>query len=298
MGTLAQWAGADVTAYFFGEENSDAGAAAGSVADRLGLPLLYLGANRELHRHFADCIRYQPLADLEWAKYVTGRHRLPAYDSLWSGRLGDHLLAESETLLIGPDDDRLLAEVLFRRFAHESPDRSTREAIVDRIASQLAGFGGSTAQRRQAFSYYAHERSVQHCGLFHDFGRHPHFSPFEDIDVVEAALGIPPSWRARNNLYRLVMERHFPQVSEAAVPVDDRRNGHKPLEHWLRGNDGFSRAVLHIVSGLDGQAAISGDAAGLRSSLDAILAGRSSRREIHTFFRHLTVAAFVTAYLT
>jgi hypothetical protein len=290
-------AGAEVMAYFFGERQSDAGALARLVADRLRVPLQFPGGNREFHRFFEHSLEFRPMANLEWCKYVTGRQLLPSHDALVSGRLGDHLLSDSATLLMGPEQDRELAEALFRRSANEPCDPRTRDAVVSRIETVLARIGGSVAQRRQSFAYLASERSVQHCGLFHDFGSHPHFSPFEDLSVFELCLRIPVSWRIRNRFYHLFFQRYLGDVSEAQVRLDDGRNGHKPLERWLRGNHGFRWAALRLISDPEEDMRVHGRTIRYSQALEAIVAGHASRRDIHQFFRRLTVLAFRQTHL-
>ncbi|MGW8724781.1 hypothetical protein ACWGNF_01950 [Streptomyces sp. NPDC055808] len=291
-GAACAAAGTKMTGYFFGERDSGAARAAEEVARVLGVPLEFPGRNREMPRYFDESVRHQPLADLEWCKYLPGRDGLVAGSgALLSGRLGDHLFSDKgHQPEEGPQGDRGIAEDLFRELAKEPAGPSAAEAVVADITAELSELGGSGVQRRRGFNFQSMSTTVKQGGLFHTFGRTPHFSVFEDVDVFESALDLPNAWRVGNRFYDTLLERKRPALAPCRIAVP-ATNEHKPIEHWLRGNTEFARHAEQLFDrgedlGSDGRDGTAGQA------VDAILAGRATRNEIHQYFRRATIRAY------
>lgn len=290
-------AGIDVRPYFFGEQDSDAATVATDVAEALDLKVDFPGRNRDLASFFDRSLRDQPLADLEWCKYLTGRDALIAdADAVLSGHLGDHVFGiQSFRAATGPEDDRGVARELFQNYAMEKTDPDTVEAIVDEITSQVATIGGSVLQRKQGFHYHTKNMTVRQCGLFRTLEGLPHYSPFEDIDVLNAALALPNGWRLRNRFYERMFAVHLPDLAVGRIRAAGSDNEHKPIHQWLRGNVQFAEGVRVLVNpgedlGLYGQQRTFGEAA------DRIVAGEATKNDIHQYFRRLTVKAYQRYY--
>ncbi|MFB7629967.1 hypothetical protein ACFC0M_03320 [Streptomyces sp. NPDC056149] len=290
-GAACVTAGMELTGYFFGERHSSAGRAADQVARALGTPLGFPGRNRELPRYFAASLRHQPMADLEWCKYLPGRDALVAGSrALLSGRLGDHLFSDKgHQPEDGPQDDRGIAADLFRELAKEEAGAAA-EGIVADITQELAGLGGSGVQRRRGFNFQSMSMSVKQCGLFHTLGTIPHYSVFEDIDVFESALDLPNAWRVDNRFYDTLLERRQPPLARSRIAVPTT-NEHKPIEHWLCGNAEFAAQAGQLLDPAEDMA-LHGRRRTFGEALEAILAGRATRNEIHQYFRRATVKAY------
>ncbi|MFI0898195.1 hypothetical protein [Streptomyces sp. NPDC020983] len=293
---LCRRAGIDVIPYFFGEPQSDAARVAGAVAQRLGLELHFPGGNRSFPNLFGRSVDHQPMADLEWCKYLTGREgllrSLPPVAGLMSGHLGDHLLGGwGPRAPHGPDDDGRLAAELVSMCALEPAGGRAAERITAAVRLQLAEIGGSVLQRKQGFWFHCTNPSVRRCGLFHQFGTLPHFSLFEDVGVTEFALSLPPRWHLRNRFYSRLYERHAPDLAPARLPVENGSNDHKPVERWLTGNPLLREKVAELV---DPREPVDVRTSGptFAAAVEQITAGRASRNSIHRFFRHLTVRAY------
>ncbi|MEV0280818.1 hypothetical protein AB0I22_31125 [Streptomyces sp. NPDC050610] len=285
-------AGMELTGYFFGERRSTAGQAADHVARALGVPLDFPGRNRELPRYFADSLRHRPMADLEWCKYLPGRDALVSESrALLSGRLGDHLFSDKgHQPEDGPQDDRAIAADLFRELAKEGAGEAAAERIVADIAQELAGLGGSGVQRRRGFNFQSMSMSVKQGGLFHTLGKIPHYSVFEDIDVFAAALDLPNAWRVGNRFYDTLLERKQPRLARNRIDAPTT-NEHKPIERWLRGNAEFADQAGRLLDPAEDMA-LYGRRQTFGQAIDAMLAGRATRNEIHQYFRRATVKAY------
>jgi hypothetical protein len=268
-------AGIRVRPYFFGECESEAALVASAAAKTLGLSLSFAGRCREFPQYFSRSMIVNPMANLEWCKYLSGRDTLDSEaDAILSGHLGDRLLGDWGLRLNGgPDDNREIARQLFHGCALEKVDAETAERIIADVSRQLDSIGGPIVQRKQGFWFHNVNMFVKHCGLFQSIvGQLPHYSPFEDVDVVDAALELPASWRLRNRFYRQLFAKYIPELLPDRVPLDGGHNTHKPLERWLYRNSEFARQV------------------------GAIMAGHASRNDIHRFFRRLTVHAYRSRY--
>ena len=290
-------AGIDVRPYFFGEHASDAALVSVDVAGALDLKVDFPGRNRELARYFDRSSRDQPLADLEWCKYLTGRDVLIAdANAVLSGHLGDHIFGiQSFRAATGPEDDRGVARELFQNYAMEHAHPDTVEEITAEITSQIAAIGGSILQRKQGFHYHTKNMTVRQCGLFRTLEGIPHYSPFEDIDVLDAALTLPNSWRLRNRFYQRMFDVHLPELGVDRIRAAGSDNEHKPVHLWLRGNAEFSSAVHTLVDpgedfGLYGQDLTFGEAA------ERIVGGVATKNDVHRFFRRLTIKAYQRHY--
>ncbi|MGW7574929.1 hypothetical protein [Streptomyces sp. NPDC054765] len=285
-------AGLEVIGYFFGERRSAAGRAAGHVARTLDVPLDFAGRNRELPRYFDASLRHQPMADLEWCKYLPGRDSLVADSgALLSGRLGDHLFSEKgHQPEDGPQDDDGIATDVFRELAKEATDPATTERIIADITQELSDLGGSGVQRRRGFNFHSMSMSVKQCGLFHTLGKIPHYSVFEDLDVFESALDLPNAWRVGNRFYDTLLERHQPRLAPGRIGVPTT-NEHKPIERWLRDNAEFADHAGRLLDPAEDMA-LSGQRQTFGQALDAMLTGRATRNEIHQYFRRATVKVY------
>lgn len=285
-------AGMELTGYFFGERDSTAARAAEHVAHVWDVPLEFTGHHGELSRYFERALRHQPLADLEWCKYLPGRDTLVAGSgALLSGRLGDHLLSDKgHQPEDGPQDDGTIAADLLHELAKEPPEPTATERIVTDITEELAALGGSSVQRRRGFNFHSMSMSVKQCGLFHTLGKIPHHSVFEDIDVFECALDLPNAWRVGNRFYDTLLARRQPRLAPSRVAVPTT-NEHKPIERWLRGNTEFAAHAGHLVDPADDMA-LPDRRQTFGEAVDAIVAGRATRNEIHRFFRRATVKAY------
>ncbi|MFI2207376.1 hypothetical protein ACH47Z_43310 [Streptomyces sp. NPDC020192] len=297
---LCRQAGIRVFPYFFGERQSDAARVAGAVAQRLGLALHFPGSNRSFPDLFRQSVDHQPMADLEWCKYLTGREdllrALPPMAGLMSGHLGDHLLGNwSPRASRGPDDDGQLAAELVSMCALEPLGAQAAERIAAAVRLQLAEIGGSVLQRKQGFWFHCMNPSVRRCGLFHQFSTLPHFSLFEEAGVTDFALSLPPRWHLRNRFYSRLYERHAPDLHPARLPVENGSNDHKPVERWLTGNPLLREKVAELVD-LREPVDVCDPALTFAAAVAEITAGRASRTWIHRFFRHLTVRAYQHAF--
>ncbi|MGW1835151.1 hypothetical protein [Streptomyces sp. NPDC002067] len=295
-GAACAAAGMELTGYFFGERDSSAARAAGEVARILGVPLGFTGPARELPRYFEESAHRRPLADLEWCKYLPGRGPLVAgAGALLSGRLGDHLFSDKgHQPEDGPQGDREIAESLFAELAKEAAPEAAAEAVVADITEELSGLGGSGVQRRRGFNFSSMSMSVKQCGLFHTYGRVPHHSVFEDLDVFESALDLPNAWRVGNRFYDTLLERKQPLLAPARTAVPTT-NEHKPLERWLRGNTEFAAHAGRLFDPAE-ELGPCGARRTAGESVDAIVAGRATRDEIHQYFRRATVRAYERIY--
>ncbi|MEV0261228.1 hypothetical protein AB0I49_07775 [Streptomyces sp. NPDC050617] len=289
-------AGMELTGYFFGERHSAAGRAADRVAQALGVPLDFAGHHRELPRYFAESLRRRPMSDLEWCKYLPGRDALVAKSRvLLSGRLGDHLFSDKgHQREDGPHGDRAIAAELFRELAKEEAGEAAAERITADIAEELAGLGGSGVQRRRGFNFQSMSMSVKQGGLFHAFGKIPHYSVFEDIDVFESALDLPNAWRVGNRFYDTLLERERPRLARSSIDAPTT-NEHKPIERWLRGNAEFAEQAGRLLDPAEDMA-VPGRERTFGQALDAMLAGRATRNDIHQYFRRATVKAYERTY--
>jgi asparagine synthetase B (glutamine-hydrolysing) len=290
-------AGIDVRPYFFGEQNSDAATIVNQIAQALDLKVEFPGHNRGLARYFDRSLRHQPLADLEWCKYLTGRDELVAdADAMLSGHLGDHVFGiRSFRAATGPEDDRGVARELLQNYLLEKTDPDTAERIVDEITAQVAEIGGSVIQRKQGFHFHTMNMTAKQCGLFQTLERLPHYSPFEDIDVLEAALTLPDAWRLRNRFYQRMFTQCLPELGVDRISAAGSGNEHKPIHEWLRGNADFAEGVAALVDpgedlGLYRQERTFGDATA------QILAGQATKNDIHQYFRRLTIQAYRRYY--
>jgi Asparagine synthase len=295
---LLKAAGVDVVAYFIGEPVSDAAEVARAVAAALDLPLRFPSANRELTASFDDSLAYSPMSNLEWCKYVTGRHHVGPYAALASGYLGDHLVGEwpfatSE----GPADTEGLGDLLVSRCLVQPVGADLRRRLVASFARMLAVWDGPVAERKQAFWWETVNLEMKECGIRHDFGRSPHFSLFESGPVVELGLSLPVEWHLRNRFYRSYFRRRLPHLWTDRIRVENRTNDHKPIERWIAGNDEFAG---YLEAHLDAMAALPGVGEPVTHGrlLDDVRQGRLSRNRVHALFRSLTVAAFAHTYLS
>ena len=293
----AMAAGCDIRPYFFGEPDSSEAGLAAMVAHRLGATLQLPGACSSFPRYFRRSLLFQPMADLEWCKYWSGRDQLTQSSlAVMSGHLGDHFLGEwSVRARWGPDDDRGLAAELISSCALEKADDATSDRIIGEIAAQTAEIGGSVRQRKQGFWYMAINPSIRRCGLFSTRGAVPHFTFFEDRGVLEHGLAIPLAYRRRNRYYLRLFERHLPDVCPAAIPLADGRNGHKPIEKWLFGNRTFRAEIRKLVD-LEKTYLTNSRHPRIGDVVESIMSGGESRNEIHQFFRCLTIRAYQTAF--
>jgi Asparagine synthase len=289
-------AGMSVQPYFFGEARSDAASVASAVAGKLGLELSFTDQSPGFPNLFKRSLEHNPMADLEWCKYLAGRPAMAPSDVLFSGHLGDFLLGEwSFRAAYGPEDNAELARKLLADCRLERPTGDIEKRVLEGLHEQLDTIGGSVLQRKQGFWFYGVNMAIKQCGLFHQFGEVPHYSLFEDIDVINAGLAIKHGWRRRNKFYLLLFARHLPQLEPTYIRLENGSNDHKPLESWLLRNATFLDAVHEIADigeslGLPDGGQTVGDAA------VAIYNGGVSRANIHQFFRHLTIHAYQRAY--
>ena len=291
-------AAAEISAYFFGEFNSDAGRVAKSVAKCLRLPIHFVGRNREFPLFFQTSLNYDPSANLEWCKYMTGRGDILDFDILLSGNLGDHAVGEwSFSTLAGSSSQEVSANEIFYRCRLQLTSRDEQAGIVGRIQDVLSELDRSVAEQKQAFWYYNIGRYNRHAGLFHDFGRRPHYSLFEDIDLFEFCSTIPAVWHMRNRFYESFIARHIPHMSLSNIRRDDGLNTHKPIESWLTGNAVFKEETSRLIRDSQSRIQISDQMRDWEEVIESILRGSLSRNEIHQFFRHLTIEAFQMKYL-
>ncbi|XYH97382.1 asparagine synthase-related protein [Sorangium sp. So ce1128] len=285
-------------AYFFGEKDSDEGQIAAMVAEQLGVPLYKLGENHNMSSHFRRCRDFQPFANLEWAKYVTGRRGLPAFDVMLSGFLGEHLFGGRRFHSDAPGQTYTdMANVLIDLFAQEATDPRTMGGIRERIEEILAQSRPDPVIASNVFWYRSAKQYNRTCGLFHHFGSAPHFSLFSDIDVVEFSLGIPVAWLFPRRFYRFFLSRRLPELTESNIRAGDRGNDHKPLERWLRDNERFREDANSLLDEYEQESQDLGWTKELREGVDRIFEGRYSRNQIHGFFRRLTVVSFSGKFL-
>jgi len=292
--------GADLFGYSFGEPDADECQVAGTVADHFGIDHYRVGRNRELPRYFAASLKYQPMADLEWCKYLTGRSALPEFDALITGFVGNHLFGSISHALPTqePAGDGELATMIYDYYFLATCDEAARDASEQRIESLLREIGGSTLSRCMAFWYRSVKWRNKHCGLFHDFGRHPHIPIFTDIDVMDFCLRLPPDWLHECRFQRYFFDRKLPALSVKHLRRDDQQNAHKPIESWLRDNREFADAALALLGPAEDQMLLRGRSLSLREMVGKIVAGHCSRNDIHRFFLRLTPLAFQHTYLT
>jgi hypothetical protein len=291
-------AGLDVRPYFFGEPASAEASCAGLLARAENLRLSLPGSGGSFPRYFRRSLAYQPMADLEWCKYWSGRDDLTAQASaVMSGHLGDHLYGQWSVRAQwgAADDNRGLAAQLLSSCALEQPGDFIADMLTGEITAQVEEIGGSVLQRKQGFWYMAVNPSIRRCGLFSTLGAVPHFSLFEDPDVVRHGLRLPLRWRLRNRYYLRLLERHMPHLSPSAIALADGRNGHKPIERWLRGNQLFRSEAGALVD-LDECYIPRSRHGRFREAVESIMAGHESRNEIHQFFRALTIRAYQSAF--
>jgi asparagine synthetase B (glutamine-hydrolysing) len=290
-------AGIDVRPYFFGERVSEAAEVAEQVGTVLGLKVHFPERNREFPSYFERSVRSQPLADLEWCKYPTGRGELVAdVDAILSGHLGDHVFGvRSFRSSSGPGDDRSVARELFYSCAKEKTDADAVDRIIDEVSVQVAAIGGSVSQRKQGFAFHTVNMGVKQCGLFRDFSGVPHYSLFEDVDVIDAALAIPASWRLRNRFYQRMFARYLPELDVGEIRAPGRSNDHKPVDEWLRGNTRFADAVCDLIDP-DEDTGLPGNYRTFAEAVTDIIAGRSTKNDIHAFFRRLTIGSYQRHY--
>jgi len=290
-------AGLDIRPYFFGEPGSSEADSAAMVARQRGAILRRPGACSTFPQYFRQSLLFQPMADLEWCKYWSGRDQLTqSCVAVMSGHLGDHLFGEwSVRARWGPEDDPGLAADLMSSCALEKADDATSDRIASEIAVQTAEIGGSVLQRKQGFWYLAINPSIRRCGLFSTCGAVPHFTLFEDRDVLKHGLAIPLAYRRRNRYYLRLFERYLPDVSPAALPLADGSNGYKPIEKWLYRNEVFRAEVRKLVDLREIYLPNSRHRR-IRDVVESIIRGEESRNEIHQFFRCLTIRAYQTTF--
>lgn len=298
VGALAVTAGLRPYGYFFGEQKSDAGSVAGQLAVALGIDVHFPGRNREFPEFFRTSLERFPMANLEWCKYVTGRDGLPAYDALLSGRRAELFLRGTARYFEEGAPERATAEDFFDSFSGHAADSGHRKPVCARLEAELRDVTGSSLRRRKYLGQLRMHSSWKDCGLFRDFSGRPHFSPFDDIDVVGYGLRLPPEWQRGAGFHRTLLERHFPHIAENRIRRDEfGKNDNKPLERWLFGNDGFLRSVRELVPDPDEPVPGEKSFGTYEETARRISEGRHTRNEIHYFFRRLTVAAFRNAYL-
>ncbi|GAA1972850.1 hypothetical protein [Kitasatospora viridis] len=298
VGALARTAGLRPHGYFFGERESDAGSVTGQLATALGIEVRFPGRNREFPAHFATSLDRFPMANLEWCKYVTGRDRLPDYDALLSGRRAELFLRGTAQYFRSGFPERATPEDFYDAFAGTSADEGHRKPVCARLEAELRDVPGSSLRKRRHLGQLRMHSSWKDCALFRDFAGRPHYSPFDDLDVISYGLRLPPEWQRGARFHRALLERHFPHVAESRIRRDEvGNNDNKPLERWLSGNEDFLRAVRECVP--DPAEPVPGERSlgSYEETARRISEGRHSRNEIHYFFRRLTVAGFRKAYL-
>jgi hypothetical protein len=306
---VAAWylkrAGADLTGYFFGEVGTEAHRAASDVASTLCIPLVALGCNRTLPHYFSRLLEARPLANLEWAKYATGRHKVDETDAIASGHLGDLLFGSHlgdplfggvVTPPGGESDAALARFTLTQMFADDCPP-DVRTIVEGETAALCREVGGSALQRISAVWYRSRSMSIKNAPLFHDFDVRPHLAIFADIDVINLCLRLPRPALIGKGFYKQFIARRMPEVSpERVIPPVQRT--HKPIESWLLDNSTFAQAVRCLAPTPRNGVRLNGTARHLHEAADAIIAGAVNRQEIHRFFRAFTIEAFVERWLS
>lgn len=292
VGAALHLAGVPFHAYFFGESDSSAGRVAARVAQALGTDLTYPNEHRALSKFFPRLATYSPMANLEWCKYATGREGLVGHRTVATGKLGDHLLGRWPMDLLRPNisDDEVVS-LLFATFALEPTDDVTADGIRSRMSHVVHLLPGSPIERYLAFQLFQIDSTLYPAPLFHDFGDHPHFSPFENLELFDTCLSIRPRWRFGRRIHAAYLQRKMPQLTEVAIPRDNGTNDHKPLERWLYANEAFADdalAVLRNATDLPGRGGTLGE---LMLQTREIVSGNLGRPAIHAYFRRLTIAS-------
>lgn len=279
-------------AYFFGERFSPESAAANEVASTLGIPLLTSDGYENFFQYIDESARRHPLADAEWAKYEIIKRNIPKFDLSLSGRMGNHLFGGWEyTWRNEYASDEEIAKELLGAMLRKDVNYQGKQELLNKIRAMLSNYPNNPLSKKWTFVLDTSMSAESECGFFSNKGNTPHYSPFNNIELVRYSQ----TFKERDYCFR---RRYIDFIGEISPSLHPKKisatqtiNSHKPVDKWLTGNANF-RAYLGCY--WDEMEYIHHDVWGERGNIsdigEDVIDGRASRDDIHYLFRVLTIA--------